>query len=153
MIYVVFVIRHFVLFWRVLFVSWSKGLFAVSIGDARLFIRLVAARPKSRCLRALGVGEDGIERLAGSHKETVFFCAAEAQIGAGLRQMDFADDFAIGSETVNAIEIPIRAERPSKTSLITDSSNCPGKIVFSFSAAENLVEILHRTSNSHGTHF
>ena len=78
---------------------------AVSIADARLFIRLGVVRPKSRCLRALGVGEDGIERLAGRHKETVLFCAAKAQIGAGLRQMDFSDDFAIGRETVNAIEI------------------------------------------------
>ena len=56
-----------------------------------------------RQLGALGVDVEGVEGLTGGHEEAVFLGATEAEIGAGLGEMDFADESGVRREDVDAV--------------------------------------------------
>ena len=56
-------------------------------------------------LGAFGVDVEGVKGLAGGHEETISLGAAEAEIGACFGKMNFADEFAVGAERVDAVEI------------------------------------------------
>src|SRR5438093_12634340 len=58
------------------------------------FERFRRAPASSRFERTLGLDIDGIDRGAARHEQPVPLLAAEAQIGAGLRQVDLADQLA-----------------------------------------------------------
>jgi hypothetical protein len=67
-------------------------------------------RIASGLLHTLGVYVDGVEGLAGGHKEAVAFCASETEVGAGFWEVDLADEFAVRSEDVDAV---VRGWAPS----------------------------------------
>src|SRR5207237_962582 len=54
--------------------------------------------------RALRVHVDRIERRARGHEQTVAIGAAEAEVGAALREADLADELAVGIEDVHAVQ-------------------------------------------------
>ena len=55
-------------------------------------------------LCALGVDVECIEGLTGSHEQAVFLGAPETKIGAGFRDMNSADELAIGREHVHSVK-------------------------------------------------
>src|SRR5437870_8723918 len=55
-------------------------------------------------LRALGVDVECVERLTGSHEQAVFLGAPETKICAGFRDMNSADELAIGREHVHSVK-------------------------------------------------
>src|SRR5215469_18161862 len=78
----------------------------------RIFYRTRLARrslTRSQTIRQLGERDalcsyvQRVERLAGCHEEVVTFRSSEAEIGAGLRQMNFADQFAIGRNDMDTV--------------------------------------------------
>ena len=56
-----------------------------------------------RTLIALRFEVYRIERLTTSDKEPIFHRSTKAEIGSGLRQMDFANEVAVGGETVDPV--------------------------------------------------
>jgi len=70
---------------------------------------MITFRPPSVCsfnsgrLGALRIHIDCVQRLTGSHEKAVFLGPAEAEVGASLRKMNLADEFAVGSEDVHAV--------------------------------------------------
>src|SRR6266567_435902 len=71
------------------------------------FERFRRAPASSRFERALGLDIDGIDRGAARHEQPVPLLAAEAQIGAGLRQVDLADQLAGRRVTAHAVLLGI----------------------------------------------
>ena len=53
--------------------------------------------------RALCLDIQRVDRLARRHEQAVPLLAAEGEIGAGLRQVDFANQIAIGGVTAHAV--------------------------------------------------
>src|SRR5467141_90569 len=51
----------------------------------------------------LSLDIDGIQRLAGRHKQAIAFWTTEADVAANLRQEDLTDALSVGSEDVHAI--------------------------------------------------
>src|SRR5664279_6000278 len=57
-----------------------------------------------RRLRSLPLNVQRVQRLAGGHEQPIALGAAEAEVGAGLRQVDLADQFTLGHEDVHAVK-------------------------------------------------
>ena len=74
---------------------------------------------------ALRLHIDGIERLAGAHKEAVALGAAEADVGADLRQQDHADALAFGGENMDAVVAGARPSRQPAQMLPSMSARIP----------------------------
>src|SRR2546429_4764487 len=56
------------------------------------------------CSSDLGVDVECVERLTGSHEQAVFLGAPETKICAGFRDMNSADELAIGREHVHSVK-------------------------------------------------
>ena len=54
-------------------------------------------------LSTLGFDVEGVEAHAAGHEEAVFHWAAEAEIGTGFGEVDFANEVALGCKNVNAV--------------------------------------------------
>src|ERR1700674_5028649 len=94
----------------------SRFCLVVEISDACPMFRFYPASEVERCRRApapsrfertLGLDVDGIDRGAARYEQPVPLLAAEAQIGAGLRQVDLADQFAARRVTARAVLLGI----------------------------------------------
>src|SRR6185437_2470218 len=70
----------------------------------------------SQC--ALGIDVERVQRLARRHEQAVPPEAAEAEIGAALRQMDVADRLARGVEHAHAVQVGAHA--PSAPEIAVD---------------------------------
>ena len=109
----------------VVLVRWTSALVGVAISGKSTNVTIQEDKWDRytsilRHLRALGPHIHRIKRLAGSHEQPVLLGSSEAQIGAGLGQVDFPDQLAIWSKDVHPVEI-LRA--PSQR--IPSDDPCP----------------------------
>jgi hypothetical protein len=66
----------------------------------------------SRSSRTLDVHVDGVNRRAGTHVQTIAKWAAESEVRAGLRQMDFADQLPGGGVAADSILLWVGPSQP-----------------------------------------
>ena len=82
---------------------------------------LEVAPPLSPARRALRIDVEGVDRSGGGHEEPVSLLAAEAEVGAALRQPDAADQLALRREHDHAVEL--LAHAPSAPEIAVDVSS------------------------------
>src|SRR6266404_1690367 len=82
--------------------------------------RILCNQPTRSTTRdALGVDVERIERVARRHEQAIAMAAAEAEVGAALRQVDVADRLARRIEYAHAVEVG-RAHAPAAPQIAVD---------------------------------
>src|SRR5262245_48929843 len=74
---------------------------------------------RSASRHALGVDVERVERGAGRHEQAVSVGAAEAEVGAALRQIDASDQLAVRVEDRHAVE-PFLTHPPPTPEIAVD---------------------------------
>ena len=74
------------------------------VWNLRLHREAILATVPSAKVASHRIHIDGIERLPCRHEEPVVLLPAEAKIAPRFRQLDLADEFALGIEDLRAVE-------------------------------------------------